>query len=394
MATNFKIRLSVDVDKGDAENQVSQIIKSLEQKQINLKFNTKDLENQLKNVEKVLNNAFKLDQGQLQNLQKIKDVLQEINKLSKTAQNALFGGNINNNVTKFSSSVESAEKKLSSLQRKMDTLKNVKGFLNFNGTDITADVNRVEQELTTLQNRLKQGFDLKTESGRNEFKQLQEQIKQCESELQRFYDVSQRNAKGFKLETNIDKTKSDLEQLRQKCIDLGASTSNVERLENELRQLSNLPLDEQSARLQRIRSEMQSINSSLGTVGNTVKRTNTFFTNLYSSLAMFSVSNMLAMELMKGISSVKDTIIELDSAFRDLSKVAPESFRGTTEEFDALHKKAIQVGQEVARSSVDIINSTASALQAGFKDIDSAMEYAKNVNMYANVAETILCLCS
>ena len=67
-------------------------------------------------------------------------------------------------------------------------------------------------------------------------------------------------------------------------------------------------------------------------------------------------------------------------------KVAPESFRGTQEELNSLRDKAISVGQEVARSSVDIINSTSSALQAGFKNIDGAMEYAKQVNLYANVA--------
>ena len=75
-------------------------------------------------------------------------------------------------------------------------------------------------------------------------------------------------------------------------------------------------------------------------------------------------------------------------------KVAPDTFQGTADELDALRQKASEVGQDVARSSVDIINSTASALQAGFKDVDKAMEYAKNVNIFANVAVTKYCLCS
>ena len=83
----------------------------------------------------------------------------------------------------------------------------------------------------------------------------------------------------------------------------------------------------------------------------------------------------------------KEKIKEVDSALRDLQKVAPPSFSGTKEALEEVRQKAVEVGKTVAASSTDVINSTSAALQLGIKDMDKAMEYARNSTLYANVSD-------
>ena len=161
-----------------------------------------------------------------------------------------------------------------------------------------------------------------------------------------------------------------------------------------MQQISNLPLNEQVTKLNALSSKVTQYGQSLPkatkntrALGNAMKYTNGFCANLYSSLMYFSIGNMIGDQLTRAVGAIKDTIIDLDSAFRDLMKVAPDTFQGTTEQLEALREKASEIGQDVARSSVDIINSTASALQSGFKDVDKAMEFAKQTSIFANIAD-------
>lgn len=317
---------------------------------------------------------------QIANITNIDDRARELNILK--TEMSTFSKNLNftNDLNKSMSAIDSLLNKL----RQMKTSQ----FAD------TTGVQNLELTLKDIQ-VLMQQLDPNTEQGRTEFEQLKQVINQCETEYKELQSVMSANQTNFKFQADFKKTEQDIKNLTQRCKELGMSTSEVELFARELQRINSISnLDDRARELAVLRKNMSTFKSTLSSVGKTAQKTNTFCNNLYSSLMMFSAGNIIGMQLTKAVSAIKDTIIDLDSAFRDLMKVAPDTFQGTADQLDALRQKASEVGQDVARSSVDIINSTASALQAGFKDVDKAMEYAKNVNIFANVAVTKYCLCS
>ena len=66
--SDFQIRLDVHVDGNKAEQELNDLIQKLSNKQIDIKFNVKDLQTQLNTLKTFLNDAFKLDSTQINNL--------------------------------------------------------------------------------------------------------------------------------------------------------------------------------------------------------------------------------------------------------------------------------------------------------------------------------------
>lgn len=516
---DFRIRLTTEVEDGKSKAQLDDIISQLEKNKIKLKFDTSSFKTEMNQLQQVMNNAFKLNPKQLNNLNSIKTTLKEINKMSKDVQKTLLGGNTSSNTTNTvknltkeydrcqakikslqnqmskttnAQSYEVLEKQLDKVQKKAEStlqelnkmgkspdltqnlaksfqtlqqkiestqtklegfsknknltsvqvkeIEKLKNTLNslgnakldniINSKESYSDMAKLETTISQVQSRLKtltwnQQFTSQVDKAKssvdgmidklsqikgnntyldtssidnliNKIKQLNDikidpnsetATQQLEYLKSSINSVSSEFKQLSASSASFDKIQSQIDQLRQKCVELGTSTSQLDSFEQELREIGNLDLSRQAKELERVGISVKTFKSSLSGVKTETKATNGFFKELNSSIAAFSIGNILADGLQTGVYAIKDTIVELDSAFRDLMKVAPESFRGTQEELKSLRDKAISVGQEVARSSVDIINSTSSALQAGFKNIDGAMEYAKQVNLYANVAD-------
>lgn len=278
------------------------------------------------------------------------------------------------------------DKQVNGAKNSVDGLINKLQALNKTGFGNTSKINETVSKLQTLKNELN-NLNPNSENFTAEFQRMVQSINQCESEYKQLNSAMQSSKANFNFQTNLSRTLSELQQLRQRCVDLGQSTGNVDRLEQELRQLGNVSTDKAASGLKRIKSEMATMKSSmsgLNTAGSGVQK---MFGNLYSTITTFSLSSMLAMGIQRGIYSIGSTIVDLDSAFRDVMKVAPDSFRGTSKDLNELKNNAISAGQEVAKSSVDILESTANALQSGFKNVNQGIEYAKESAKFANVSD-------
>ena len=277
---------------------------------------------------------------------------------------------------KFNDKLVKAESSINSLISKFETLSK-------SGFSDKGEINNAINELEKLKTSLN-GIDVNSSGATSQLKEIELSIKECSNAYEQLNNKSKSNKLQFNFDTKLDKTVSDLQLLRDKCEQLGSGVDEVNRLENELQQLGNVDLDKASSELTRIRSEMT-------TLGKTINSSSTvkggFFSDLYQTMSTFSLGNILADQIQQGVYAIKDTIIDLDSAFRDLMKVAPADFQGTTQQLDELRDKAISAGQEVAKSSVDIIESTANALQSGFKNVDDALQYAKESAKFSNVSD-------
>lgn len=522
---DFRIRLTTEVEDGKSKAQLDDIISQLEKNKIKLKFDTSSFKTEMNQLQQVMNNAFKLNPKQLNNLNSIKTTLKEINKMSKDVQKTLLGGNASSNtaginntantVKNLTKEYDRCQAKIKSLQNQMSKTTNAQSYevlekqldkvqkkaestlqeLNKMGKspDLTQNLAKsfqtLQQKIESTQTKL-EGFSknknltsvqvkeieklkntlnslgnakldniINSKESYSDMAKLETVISQVQSKLKTltwnqqftsqvdkakssvdgmidklnqikgnntYLDTSSidnlinkiKQLNDIKIDPNsetasqqldylkssinsvsnefkqlstssasFDKIQSQIDQLRQKCVELGTSTSQLDSFEQELREIGNLDLSRQAKELERVGTSVKTFKSSLSGVKTETKATNGFFKELNSSIAAFSIGNILADGLQTGVYAIKDTIVELDSAFRDLMKVAPESFRGTKEELNSVRDHAASVGQEVAKSSVDIINSTSNALQSGFKSVNDALQYAKESAKFSNVSD-------
>lgn len=210
----------------------------------------------------------------------------------------------------------------------------------------------------------------------------------------------------FKLDVNHDnavrkvnefKTKmlSNLQELERKYKGtqmFDQVVREVEKFKTELRGLdsylenvSNVDMSHLSGEFRRINQDLTQTKRDLSDMSNTMK--SNFFDDLYDSMRTFTLGNIIGDAIQDGVSAIKDTIVNLDSALRDMMKVAPSSFQGTTEQLKAVKNDAVEVAKVVGQSSEDVIQGMAKALQTGAKTMGDALEIAKASATFANVGD-------
>ena len=324
----------------------------------------------------------------LAQLLKSKTAYEDMHKLYSEINNvelALKG--LNSSIT-LGNKIDSSINKLNSLQSKLYQMKGSQ-FADKSGIyDLITQIEKYKSELRSI--------DPNTESARAEFDDLKNKINQCEIKFKEFETALKSARTNFKFQADFNKVAQDIENLAQKCQRLGISTEQIEIFRSELQRIGQISnLDDRARELEVLIKEMSTFKSTLPTTtGNVnglstaIRRTNSFANNLLSTLSMYSLGNMLGMQITKSIHSIGSIIVDTDNAIRQVLKVAPKSFTGTEQQLDSLKRKATEAGQEVARSSIDIINSTAGALQSGFHNVNKAVEYAKNSAMFSNVIDT------
>lgn len=210
----------------------------------------------------------------------------------------------------------------------------------------------------------------------------------------------------FKLDVNHDnavrkvnefktKTLSNLQELERKYKGtqmFDQVVREVEKFKTELRGLdsylenvSNVDMSHLSGEFRRINQDLTQTKRDLSDMSNTMK--SNFFDDLYDSMRTFTLGNIIGDAIQDGVSAIKDTIVNLDSALRDMMKVAPSSFQGTTEQLKAVKNDAVEVAKVVGQSSEDVIQGMAKALQTGARTMQDALEIAKSSATFANVGD-------
>lgn len=380
MNNNFKIMLSSQVTEGTAKEDLAKIVKQLEKQKITLKLDTKILEKNCKNVEKIFKNAFNLDKTQIANLTKLKSVLSEINKLGAETKKQLLGIKVPNTkdskVSQTSKDLLSmksnVEKHIASLER---LNKSTKGI---NNVEVEKMIQKYKELRNVLNGDLNKSQLAELKSEITHLSNSSEQLKRVTLEMKALSDSK----------ISLNNTIAKLERLERQIIELGDDASLITALKNELIGLSSSTnLNAINNGVLRGREELARYRAEMESNKNVMTTFRKSFSDLYSTVRGYALGNIVATATIGGFASLKDTIMSLDEAFVQFKKVAPDSVDTSTEALKELQAQAVLAGQEVASTSVDIINSTASALQMGMKDANEAMEYAKNVTMYANVAD-------
>ena len=413
----------IDLTSDKAETKVRKLTNKLSElntkyKDIKLDIKVNDnIRSANKSVDDLLNKLktaqnSKTGTNSFINKSELEKIIQDVEKFKNDISNINLKGNVETELAKILANVDNCENKFKELQNSAKLSMKIDGDVNSQTKQIDTMLNKLKEmkqwkigsnayideskineaisKLEQYKNELK-NLDVNDEKVASEFETIKSKINETTQEIKEFQNQAKQ---GMKIDSNnasIDSLKNKITQLKN---EEKLTTEQAEQLKQKLNQISQMDVGKQANAIKHFRNELKQATDETARLQTGVKRTSTFFSNLYSTMSTFSLGNIISMQITKAIYGISDTIRELDKAFVGLTKVAPDSFHGTAEELENVRQKAVEVGQDVARSATDIINSTASALQLGVSNIDRAMEYAKNVNLYANVAETTFCLCS
>lgn len=203
---------------------------------------------------------------------------------------------------------------------------------------------------------------------------------------------------------NLSSTDSSIVRVTNSIVKLEARISNVKdnkinlidqseivelkQAENELNNLKNLLSQLKGGEIidgKRISSSINTATNSVRNLEASFKGANnsagslaTTMSNIFSYAIGGSLIYGLVNEVKEGVSS----IVELDTALRDLRKVS----NLTTQELSEFTKEAAKIGTEIGSSTKSVITATEYYSKLGYA-IEEASARAKNVTIFSNVAE-------
>ena len=203
---------------------------------------------------------------------------------------------------------------------------------------------------------------------------------------------------------NLSSTDSSIVRVTNSIVKLEARISNVKdnkinlidqseivelkQAENELNNLKNLLSQLKGGEI----IDGKKISSSINTATNSVRNLEASFkgannsagslattmSNIFSYAIGGSLIYGLVNEVKEGVSS----IVELDTALRDLRKVS----NLTTQELSEFTKEAAKIGTEIGSSTKSVITATEYYSKLGYA-IEEASARAKNATIFSNVAD-------
>lgn len=397
-------------------NQLERVkanITSVTSKLDGMKVNT----NFANTMERSLSSTFQSVQSKIEKMQSQLSKHQKLNILDgkeSTELNNLINKlnqlkNIKlSNITSGKDSFFSMSKLVSDVDQVQRKFSNLKINTNI-GSQLSSQINKITNEATSLQNKIgnlfKSGYtdkgqlstmarQLQTIQNINFSKLNANQIQSVTNALSNMTSkvkevdsaAKQLKAKdAFNIKTS--KAQMDLQRLKQKCLELGQSTAGIDKLQSKLRQLSNLPMDKKANELARVRNEISRMNSSFNGLNSTTQRTGGFFNDLYNSMRTFTLGNMIGMKLQQGVRAIGKTIVDLDKAMVDVTKVLPDNIAPNQSNLTKIRKEAIAIGKDVAKSSEDVILGMSRAYQVGAKTMKEANAIAKQSAVFSNVAD-------
>lgn len=308
-------------------------------------------------------------------------------------------------VRKVVNNIEKSVNQLSTAYKQVDNeitrLVKSKDKLEASGDNKTAQI--LEKQIVSWK-EMQQGIENAAKSAKV-YDQVMEKVQNTVLKNSNSIDTNKSQVE-FKLDVNHDnavrkvnefKTKmlSNLQELERKYKGtqmFDQVVREVEKFETELKGLdsylenvSKVDMSHLSGEFRRINQDLTQTKRDLSDMSNTMK--SNFFDDLYDSMRTFTLGNIIGDAIQDGVSAIKDTIVNLDSALRDMMKVAPSSFQGTTEQLKAVKNDAVEVAKVVGQSSEDVIQGMAKALQTGAKTMGDALEIAKASATFANVGD-------
>ena len=294
---------------------------------------------------------------------------------ARESANAFKGQTFNN----FSSSFEKEISKVdSNISKFKSSMQNFKQLINFDGLQLTGskgamaqaisqELDSVIQKASELQNKLKEvmSSSMSTEAKVSEVNRLKSELES----LRTTADSLKEKSIIIKCADSIEQ----LEKLKSKMQEIGQNTRGVDQLIEKFRSLGtklgngDIGVDKAISELRKLDSEASKTGSGFdklqSKIGNFGTKIQGFFGSIKNAFISFTLGSMMSRGIYSAVNEIKTTIMELDSAFANFSRVAPDNFTVNTANLEQVASTAKQIAIDVGQSTADVITGMSTALQ-------------------------------
>ena len=177
----------------------------------------------------------------------------------------------------------------------------------------------------------------------------------------------------------FDEAKNQANELRQTLV----------KMEDTLKKTGKIDLSLLSGSMRDFDQEVTQTKRDLNDLNKNLK--GGFFSNFgeefTSNLMSFTAGELLADSIRSVASSLKDLVLEYDTAMANLKKVANPADIMNESQLDAIKDKAVSIAKDVGMASQDVIQAISDTIQTGGYGMEEATKIAEQTMMLANVAE-------
>lgn len=302
--------------------------------------------------------------------------LREYVRLSELLSRTNSNSNRENSSSSESRLARTIEK-LEDIQRRLNNMQNARGFLD---NDLLERTNNL---LSDTRNSLDaNGIE-------SDFEQVNATVRELGRNLQ---DLSagntlSRQEAGFN--ASLESMSNRLESFRDSIQGLRGSDDIIERLESSFRNIDSTNIERATIELRQFGNELNQAQREACQLESSMGRS--FFGNFgqefRENLFTFTAGELLADGIRNIGYSLKTLVMEYDSAFTNLKKVAnPEDVMNISQ-LDAIEKKAVDIAKNVGQSSQDTIQAIADTIQMAGLGMEESILVAEQTMKLANVAE-------
>ena len=165
--------------------------------------------------------------------------------------------------------------------------------------------------------------------------------------------------------------------------------NKLNQMETSLKEVDRIDLSNLTSDMREFNQAMTQSKRDLNDLNRNMSRG--FFSNFgeefKSNLMTFTAGELLADGVRSVASSLKEIVMEYDTAFANLKKVADPKDIMHVDQLDAIGQKAVQIAKNVGTASQDVIQAIGDTIQMGGYSMEQATVIAEQTMMLANVAE-------
>lgn len=363
--------------------------------------------------------------------------IQTLNKLERAQKNLLKATSSNSieaqekQIKRYNTALNNLEKGFNRVEKGQAEMLRADSMSNL-GKNITTELNKANKEITKTQkllNKLGTGTvfaNITREGGQlqNTFDSLNAELTQLKGKLSQALDSGDIDVAGVKkLQNEIEETSKKIASLSNETISINASQAiaELEQLKNQaelteeqierinstkinLNESSNqysqgtIDFSDAERTAKSASNEISKINKSIEKtnkgIDSSSKSTDGFvgkiensFRRVGDSFSSITIGEMMEEAIENMVYSIGTTITELDSAFTEFARVAPDNFSINTKNLQGLANEAREIGISVGQSVEDVIKGMSTALQAGANNMEQATAIAKSSAIFQNVTD-------
>lgn len=356
------IKLSVFLgNKDKAKSELTKLIKTLENNTIKISVDFKDVKEQLNTITKVYEQSVNAQENAVSRSQA---VIKKIYKSSNAEIKAM---------------VEEQRKLL-------ETQYGNKGKVNYTYATDSFGNSNITSAFIEIKNKAQETE--KVMFG------LQESIKSVGNEVQKIYtfnatgkkeiiNLSQADKDLNKFNNTVSNTRKKYENEINKLINKNkelASDKGIIEFKNRLKNLDNFEFDGLEQELKELQLQFNKLKISFQETG-ALSHTSD---NLFKRVGQYFTATSIYYEMSQAIRYAIENIRSLDTSLVELSKVSAI----TRDEFSSFVNEANKIGNELGKTSKDVIDAVTNFQRAGYA-LEDSKELAKSALTMVNISENM-----